>query len=38
MRSPGEPAAVFKPAITLTRALVEPKLFGQIFAAPSFWT
>ncbi len=26
------------PDITLTRALVEPSLFGRTFSAPSFWT
>jgi hypothetical protein len=28
----------FAPDISLSRSLVEPKLFGSIFAAPSFWT
>src|SRR5262245_16146112 len=27
-----------KPAITLTRALADPQLFGRVFASPSFWT
>src|SRR5215467_2274606 len=27
-----------KPAITLTRAMSDPALFGKVFAAPSFWT
>ncbi len=26
------------PAITLTRAMVEPQLFGKVFGHPSFWT
>jgi hypothetical protein len=26
------------PAITLTRAMSDPLLFGKVFAAPSFWT
>jgi hypothetical protein len=28
----------FEPAITLSRALTEPSLFGKVFSAPSFWT
>jgi hypothetical protein len=28
----------FTPAISLTRALTDPALFGKTFAAPSFWT
>jgi hypothetical protein len=28
----------FATDITLSRSLVEPTLFGKIFAAPSFWT
>ena len=28
----------FTPAITLTRAMTDPNLFGKVFAAPSFWT
>lgn len=28
----------FTPAITLSRALVEPDLFGGTFGGPSFWT
>jgi hypothetical protein len=28
----------FEPAITLSRALIEPALFGKTFAAASFWT
>jgi hypothetical protein len=28
----------FEPAITLSRAMVEPALFGKTFAAASFWT
>jgi hypothetical protein len=28
----------FEPAITLTQSLLEPSLFGGVFAAPSFWT
>ena len=27
----------FTPAITLTRAMTDPQLFGSVFAAPSFW-
>jgi hypothetical protein len=38
MSSPSEAPVAFKPTITLTQALIEPKLFGQTFAAPSFWT
>ncbi len=38
MTSSSERTAAFKPTITLTQALVEPKLFGRTFAAPSFWT
>jgi hypothetical protein len=38
MASPSEAPVAFKPTITLTQALIEPKLFGQTFAAPSFWT
>ena len=26
-----------KPAITLTRAMADPMLFGKVFASPSFW-
>jgi hypothetical protein len=29
---------MFKPLITLSRALTEPALFGNVFASPSFWT
>ena len=29
---------MFKPLITLSRALTEPQLFGKVFASPSFWT
>ena len=28
----------FSPTITLSQALVEPSLFGSVFAKPSFWT
>jgi hypothetical protein len=28
----------FVPAITLSQALTDPQLFGEICAAPSFWT
>lgn len=28
----------FEPAISLSRALTDPELFGNVFAAPSFWT
>ena len=28
----------FTPAITLTRAMIDPLLFGGVFASPSFWT
>jgi hypothetical protein len=28
---------MFEPAITLTQCLIEPSLFGNVFAAPSFW-
>jgi hypothetical protein len=38
MISSNERTVAFKPTITLTQALIEPKLFGQTFAAPSFWT
>jgi hypothetical protein len=27
----------FEPSITLTQCLIEPSLFGHVFAAPSFW-
>src|SRR5262249_42961555 len=27
-----------KPAITLTRAMTDPALFGSVFSSPSFWT
>jgi hypothetical protein len=30
--------AATKPAITLTRAMTDPALFGKVFASPSFWT
>jgi hypothetical protein len=26
------------PAVTLTRAMSDPQLFGKVFASPSFWT
>jgi hypothetical protein len=29
--------ADFQPAITLTRAMSDPELFGDVFSAPSFW-
>ena len=29
---------VMVPAISLTRALTDPQLFGKVFASPSFWT
>src|SRR5262249_28673486 len=32
-----QPAAM-KPAITLTRAMTDPDLFGKVFSSPSFWT
>ena len=28
----------FTPAITLTRAMIDPQLFGGVFTSPSFWT
>jgi hypothetical protein len=27
-----------KPLVSLTRALIDPQLFGGTFSAPSFWT
>ena len=28
----------FKPTISLSQCLIEPSLFGSVFAGPSFWT
>src|SRR5262249_39081379 len=36
IRTATKPAT--KPAITLTRAMSDPALFGKVFGAPSFWT
>ena len=32
------PNTNFKPGISLSRAMVDPRIFGETFAAPSFWT
>jgi hypothetical protein len=32
------PEPTFTPSITLSQSLLEPSLFGSVFAAPSFWT
>jgi hypothetical protein len=29
---------IFTPTITLSQAMIEPSLFGSVFAGPSFWT
>jgi hypothetical protein len=37
-RKPAHPVVDFKPTVTLTQALSDERIFGKVFASPSFWT
>jgi len=38
MKRTKRPIKRTKPAVTLTRAMTDPALFGRVFGSPSFWT